>query len=64
MMPKKKKTAETLDERLLVTAAKAIGKAVAKAAILARVEPVPKLSKKNTGKLPRREKTAAQKSSK
>jgi hypothetical protein len=74
MMPKKKETAETPDECILVSAAKAIGTAAGKVAKLAGLEPeprepavsqkVPRLSKKNKGKLPRREKKAAQKSSK
>jgi hypothetical protein len=73
-MPNKKESNETPDEGILVTAAKAIGTAAGKLAKLAGVEPeprepavsqkVPKLSKKNKGKLPRREKKAAQKSSK
>ena len=73
-MPKKKEAAETPAESVLITAAKAIGTAAGKVAKLAGVEPeprepaksqkVPKLSKKNKGKLPRREKKAAQKSSK
>jgi hypothetical protein len=73
-MPKKKEPTETPDESILVTAAKAIGTAAGKVAKLAGVEPeprepavsqkVPKLSKKDKHKLPRREKKAAQKSSK
>ena len=72
-MPKKKETTETPDESVLVTAAKAIGTAAGKVAKFAGVtgesapavsQKVPKLSKKNKGKLPRREKKAAQKSSK
>ncbi len=73
-MPKKNESTETPDESILVTAAKAIGTAAGKVAKLAGVEPeprepavsqkVPKLSKKNNPKLPRREKKAAQKSSK
>lgn len=73
-MPKKKEAAETTSESALVTAAKAIGTAAGKVAKLAGVEPeprepavsqkVPKLSKKNKSKLPRREKKAAQKSAK
>jgi hypothetical protein len=70
-MPKKKETTETPDESILVTAAKAIGTAAGKVARLAGASPdsaksqkVPKLSKKNKGKLPRREKKAAKKSSK
>ena len=72
-MPKKNETAETPAESVLVTAAKAIGTAAGKVAKLAGVEPeprepavsqkVPKLSKKNKTKMPRREKKAAQKSS-
>lgn len=70
-MPKKKPTIETPDESVLVTAAKAIGTAAGKVARLAGASPesarsqkIPKLSKKSKGKLPRREKKAAQKTSK
>jgi hypothetical protein len=69
-MSKKKEATETPDESVLVTVAKAIGTAAGKVAKLAGVEPeprepavsqkVPKLSKKNKSKLPRREKKAAQ----
>ena len=73
-MSKKKEAVETPDESVLITAAKAIGTAAGKVAKLAGVESeprepavsqkVPKLSKKNKARLPRREKKAAQKSSK
>jgi F420-0:gamma-glutamyl ligase len=73
-MAKKKETAETLDESVLVSAAKAIGTAAGKVAKLAGVAPearepaksqkVPKLPKKDKHRLPRREKKALQKSSK
>jgi len=73
-MSKKKETTATPDESVLVTAAKAIGTAAGKVAKLAGVEPeprepavsqkVPKLSKKNKYKLPRRAKKAAHKSAK
>jgi hypothetical protein len=73
-MPKKTEPTQTPDESVLVTAAKVIGAAAGKVAKLAGVEPeprqpavsqkVPKLSKKGKSKLPRREKKAAQKSSK
>ncbi len=72
-MPKKKETTEISTEGILVTAAKAIGTVAGKVAKLAGVESeprepavsqkVPKLSKKSKGKLPRREKKAAKKSS-
>jgi hypothetical protein len=74
MMPKKKETTETGDEGILVTAAKAIGTAAGKLAKLAgatgetpaptKSQKIPKLLKKSKGKLPRREKKAARKSSK
>jgi hypothetical protein len=73
-MPKKKETTETLEESILVSAAKAIGTAAGKIAHLAGVAPeapapaksrkIAKLSKKSKHKLPRREKKALQKSSK
>ena len=71
-MSKKKETTETPEGRILVSAAKAIGTAVGKAAAkFAMVKPDPreravsqKLSKKNKHKLPRREKKAAKKDSK
>jgi hypothetical protein len=69
-MPKKKNTTETPDESILASAAKATGTAAGNVAQLAGASPesaksqkVPKLSKKNKHKLPRREKKAAQKSS-
>jgi hypothetical protein len=74
MMAKKKEITETSDEGILVAAAKAIGTAAGKVAKLAgatgeapapaKSQKVPKLSKKTKGKLPRREKKAARKSSK
>jgi hypothetical protein len=72
-MPKKKETAENPENNMLVSAAKAIGTAAGKIAKLAGVAPegapaksqkIPKLTKKSKNKLPRREKNAAQKSSK
>ncbi len=73
IMSKKKETTETSSKGILVTAAKAIGTAAGKVAKLVGVEPeppapavsqkVPKLSKKDKHKLPRREKKAAKKSS-
>jgi hypothetical protein len=69
----KKKTTETPDEGVLVSAAKAIGKATGKVANVAVVAPevsepkkpqkVPKFFKKNKHRLPRREKKALKKQS-
>jgi F420-0:gamma-glutamyl ligase len=70
-MPKQKETAKKAEDSVLVSAAKAIGKAAGEVAKLAGAEPepraravsqkIPKLTKKNKTKLPRREKKAAQK---
>lgn len=70
----KKKTTETPDEGVLVSAAKAIGKAAGQMAKAVGVAPeapepkksqkVPKFAKKDKHRLPRREKKALQKSSK
>jgi hypothetical protein len=61
-MPKKKETSETPDESILVSAGKTGGAAVGTAEP-AKSQKVPKLSKKEKHKLPRREKKALQKSS-
>jgi hypothetical protein len=73
-MPKKQKNAETPEDSMLVSAAKAVGTAAGKVARLAGAPPdasepsksqkIPKLPKKSKDKLPRREKKALQKSSK
>ena len=72
-MPKKKEITETSAEGASVSAAKSAGTAAGKvepqgaapeAREPAKSQKVPKLSKKNKSKLPRREKKALQKSSK
>ena len=73
-MAKKEKPIQTSDESALVEAAKVIGTAAGKIARLAGARPdgaepaksqkVPKFSKKNKPRLPRKEKKALQKNSK
>jgi hypothetical protein len=66
-MPKKPTSPKETEENVLVTAAKAVGTAAGKIAVLAGATPkaqstkVPKLAKKDGKRLPRRQKKARQK---